>query len=105
MFDFPDITVAPETTYYIVCSINGGDANESYLWFFDIENKYDRGMAWFSGDSGETWFDLEDIPEFPQMDFCFITYWQKPKSTALNTLNLKLFGSFPILRILLHQLI
>jgi C1A family cysteine protease len=84
LFDFTDITVTPETTYYIVCSANGGMENESYLWLFDINNKYDRGIAWFSIDNGLTWFDLEEIPGFPEMDFCFITYWQKPKNRAIN---------------------
>lgn len=85
MFDFPDITVIPENTYYIVCSVNGGVTNESILWFFNINNQYERGIAWFSGDSGETWFDEENIPDWPQIDYCFITYNQEPpESTIIN---------------------
>ena len=98
LFDFPDITVTPETTYYIICSANGGEEFKAYLWYFDINNKYQRGMAWFSGDSGETWFDLEDVsPEFPKIDFCFITYWQKPKNRAINTPFINLIQNYQIL--------
>ena len=45
MFDFTDITVISEKTYYILCSINGGVSDESILWYFNINNQYDRGGA------------------------------------------------------------
>jgi hypothetical protein len=106
LFDFPDIAVTPETTYYIVCGANGGEELKAYCWFFDINNKYDRGIAWFSNNSGETWFDLEDItPEFPQIDFCFITYYQEPPEnkgfTILEQLLVRLIERFPIFKLLL----
>ena len=34
LFDFTDITVTPETTYFIVCNVNGGAGYQSYLWLF-----------------------------------------------------------------------
>jgi len=104
LFDFTDIAVTPETTYYIVCSVNGGEANHSYLWLFDINNKYERGIAWFSGDSGATWFDLENIPNWPQMDFCFITYWQKPRERTINTPFQNFLQSYSNIFLILRQL-
>jgi hypothetical protein len=80
MFDFDDIDVIPEKTYYIVCSANGGVMNHSYCWFFDVDNKYDRGLAWATDELG-VWGDLEDPgwdPLFVELDLCFITYFQEP---------------------------
>jgi len=108
LFDFTDITVTPETTYYILCSINGGTTNESILWFFNINNQYDRGGAWFSIDSGENWIDLEDhSPDFPQIDFCFITYYQKPKSKTINMplILQNLLIRFPLFEKILNQIL
>jgi hypothetical protein len=103
LFDFQDISVNPETTYYIVCSANGGLENETYCWFFDINNKYDRGISWWSLDAGSNWFDLENIPNWPRIDFCFITYWKKPPGNRaisepfLNYLQ-HYINMFPLLR-------
>ena len=76
MFDFDDITVIPEETYYIVCyASDGGATSNCYCWFFDVDNKYDRGIAWAIDDSGEIWTDLEDPgwgPDFVKIDLCFI---------------------------------
>ena len=94
MFDFDDITITSEETYYIVCYASGGVVQESYCWFFDVVNKYDRGIAWQSSDSGLTWHDLEGdgSSEFDQIDQCFITYYQKPpESTIINNYNIWLF--------------
>ena len=81
MFDFDDITVNPEETYYIICYADGGIVNHSYCWYFDFGNKYDRGIAWESQDSGLSWSDLEDPWNDPlniNVDQCFITYYQEP---------------------------
>ena len=81
MFDFDDITVIPEETYYIVCYASSGEVDLCYCWYFDVNNKYDRGIAWGSEDSGESWIDLENPgwdPDFVELDLCFITYYQEP---------------------------
>ena len=108
LFDFQDITVTPEDTYYIVCTADGGVENDSYCWLFDFNNSYDRGIAWASDDNGSTWVDMEDFfqdPNYMYIDFCFITYWQKPINRAVNTPFLNFLENhpnlFPILRYML----
>jgi hypothetical protein len=101
MFDFEDITVTPENTYYIICNGNGGDIRNASYWIGSDETLYTRGNAWESRDSGETWI------EFQSVDFCFITYWQKPLNSAINNPILNWLLShphmFPILQMLFHR--
>ncbi len=105
LFDFEDISVTPETSYYIICSGGGGDINNAYAWLFGINNTYERGIAYSSDDEGVTWHDLEDWGGWKEVDFCFITYWQKPRNRAVNTPFLNFLENhpnlFPILRHLL----
>ncbi|PNX49646.1 MAG: hypothetical protein BV457_00910 [Thermoplasmata archaeon M9B1D] len=118
LFDFDDIETTPEESYYIVCSADKGtfdpeDSNNTntFCWFFDVSNKYDRGIAFQSNDSGQTWPDLEnpfDDPEYVECDFTFITYFQKPpknKSTDINLFLQKIVQRFPILEKILKQII
>ena len=110
MFDFDDITIIPEETYYIICyASDGGDVNNTYCWFFDVANKYDRGIAYQSDDSGETWYDLEDIgegPEWEGIDLCFITYFQEPpKNKAINSPFLQFLENHPHMFPLLRQIL
>jgi hypothetical protein len=109
LFDFEDITVTPEETYYIVCSEGGGNETNNYCWLFAEDNKYERGIAWYTNDSGETWKDLEDPGGgWNQLDFTFITYFETPKDRSSNNFLLTILSehlnSFPLLRLLLHQL-
>ena len=110
MFDFDDITIIPEETYYIVCYASGGEPYKYYCWSFDVANEYDRGIAYQSDDSGETWDDLEDPPgwdpEFVELDLCFITYFQEPpKNKAINSPFLQFLENHPHLFPLLRQLL
>ncbi len=118
LFDFDDIEITPEESYYIVCSADKGtfdpeDSNNTntYCWFFDVGNKYNRGMAFQSNDSGQTWPDLEDYfddPEYTECDFTFITYYQKPpkiKTTDLCLFLQKIIQRFPIFEKILNQII
>ena len=83
-FDFPDITVIPEKTYYIVCRCNGGHDLHVYAWLYDKGNPYERGDTWGSIDSGISWYDLwSEYASDP--DFCFKTYGNK-KSKPNNPL-------------------
>ena len=108
LFDFPDITVTPENTYYIVCRATGGDATNAYCWLFDLNNSYDRGEAWISDDDDATWTTLWEWwnynPDWPEPDFCFKTYHSKFKDKPynMNMLFLRFLENhphmFPILR-------
>ena len=73
-FDLPDITVIPDNTYYIICHTSGGSIYDNYCWLLNINDVYPGGAAWESPDSGATWYLLDFPPEYPNLDFCFITY-------------------------------
>jgi len=64
-FDFPDIYVIPEETYYILVHYNIGD---NFGWGFSHNDDYDRGEAWLYT-SSQGWY--QDIN---YVDFCFKTY-------------------------------
>jgi len=108
MFNFDDITVIPEETYYIVCHASDGILDHCFCWFFDVGNKYDRGIAWAKDENG-TWSDLEDPgwdPFFVELDLCFITYYQEPpKNKEVHSLFITIIEKhsnlFPILNRLL----
>jgi hypothetical protein len=79
-FDFPDITVTPGNTYYIVCQQDHQD-NESYSgWLYGDpdypsypnhdEDPYPGGQAYKSTDGGITWTPQTVYAD----DFCFVTY-------------------------------
>ena len=72
-FDFTDMVLTPDDTYYIVVRANGGDVVNCYSWVFDINNPYERGEGWFSIDGGSNWY-LADTPDWPESDCCFKTY-------------------------------
>jgi hypothetical protein len=65
-FDFPDITVTIDDTYFIVLDKAPDTGDEGYVWFGTFFDLYSRGIAWFS--SGLSW------SEHPDEDLCFITY-------------------------------
>lgn len=72
-FDFPDITVEPEETYYIV--VRTASEEFQYHWLLSVnadEDRYERGSAWISEDSGDNWEDCDSFD--PYSDFCFKTY-------------------------------
>jgi hypothetical protein len=109
LFDFDDITVTPENTYYILCRGGGGENPNLYCWLYNSNNSYNRGIAWSSMDEGSTWNNLENNPDFlPQVDFCFKTYNSKPKTKPIifnsNLLGC-LFDRFPNIFRIIQQLL
>jgi len=109
LFDFKDISVTPENTYYIVCRSSGGSGSNIYCWFFNRYNSYDRGIAWMSINNGSTWDDLENYdPNYPQIDFCFKTFNSKSKTKPFifnsNILDC-LFERFPNTLKMIRQLL
>jgi len=73
LFDFDDITITPESTYFIVCSGDGGDATNAYCWLFSYNDTYTRGEAWNKATTGSSWVQWSGLE-----DFCFKTYFRKP---------------------------
>ena len=106
-FNFPEITVIPEETYYIVCRSDGGSGTDVYCWFYGSNNPYDRGDAWVSLDEGETW---GKIVNYNNPDFCFKTYSKNTRFRTFEMNNLFLIflekhpHIFPIFRQLLRLL-
>jgi len=108
LFDFDDITVTPEESYYLLFYANGGIENHGYCWCYDHDNKYNRGIAWIYNETTEKWYDLEDpqwIPGMIELDYTFITYFKEPKNKAINTPFLQFLENHPHLFPLLRQLL
>lgn len=78
-FDFPDIYVSPERTYYIVWSPSSSDWENCSFWgsFGSDTNEYDnyhRGSAWSYSSQGG-WSNW-GRPNSNGVDRCFKTYGQ-----------------------------
>lgn len=105
-FNFEDITVIPEETYYIVCRGSYGSSLNNYCWLFDVDDKYTRGEAWFSNHNGAIWITLwenyEYSPKWREPDYCFKTYFQQSKNKSILNPFLNWLHThpnlFPILR-------
>lgn len=69
MFDFPDITVEPDTTYYIVIPLpkNTNHVN-AIMWAGTVEDLYERGAFWYYDDK------VGWRPEYRYSDAAFATY-------------------------------
>ena len=70
-FNFPDITITPGETYYILLSTDGGDNIENFYSWAGSENpdSYPNGDVWIQWSSGqwEMWN--------PPIDSCFKTFF------------------------------
>jgi len=84
LFDFEDISITPESTYYIVCSGTAGNITNNYCWFFSKNDTYTRGNAWEQYYENP-WYRMNAIG-----DFCFKTYFRKPLDSSIPTNNVNL---------------
>jgi hypothetical protein len=113
MFDFPDINVTPENTYYIVCNGDGGIYPNNYAWYFQKDNAYTRGDAWYKHINESSWYTLHDyfikynVTKYPEPDYCFKTYTKKSKNIELieNAFFQRFLENHPNLFPLLRQLL
>jgi hypothetical protein len=71
-FDFPDINITTEETYYIILGTDNYQT-ECY-WGLGIDNPYTRGDSWWC-DKNNPWTLIEDYSKF--LDTCFRTYGYK----------------------------
>ncbi len=68
-YDFPDIVIEPEQTYYIICRFDN-DSIGGWLYASKYyEDPYPEGEAFVSINKGVTWIKSNNIN-----DFCFVTY-------------------------------
>lgn len=68
--DIPDITVCPNSTYYIVWKPNFDNKAISYYWWFD----YYRSPNLPENDAYKKGKEYRQGEEYPLNDFCFKTY-------------------------------
>jgi hypothetical protein len=89
LFDFEDISITPGSQYFIVCSGNAGGDNDSYCWFFAYNDRYTQGEGWVKQNATADWITINqwDSASFPEPDFCFKTYFQKPLDISVPINN------------------
>ena len=116
-FDFNDITVIPEETYYIVCYANDGELEGNcYCWLFGLNDTYTRGEAWYYNNTAGKWMTLWEAtgfdPEWIEPDLCFKTYFKNSKEKTIDRPFLNFLQSFfedhpnmfPLIQKLIQQL-
>ena len=81
-FDFPDLSVTPGSTYYIIVrgATSTGDSSSIY-WWYGYPNPYANGAAWYESISG--WNYLQDGIVY--CDYCFQTYGMSGGNNPPNT--------------------
>jgi hypothetical protein len=104
-FNFDDIIVTPEGTYYIVCIASDGAVENCYCWLFDIGDKYTRGEAWISLNSGGYWETLSESAGIEDPDFCFKTYFKESRDKSINKSILNLLKNYPNLFKIMEKLL
>ena len=88
-FDFTDLSVTPEQTYYIILSTTESTFNHNYAWSgIDSDaDKYLRGEAYFYSDYGGSW----DLYPGDFVDWAFKTYYpvnvEPPTVTTVDAIN------------------
>jgi len=69
-FDFTDIEVTPNQTYYVVCTSENTQDVNMYYWYFGIYNSYVNGCAWVYHNG----WKVLTAGGFPEMDLGFKTF-------------------------------
>jgi len=82
-FDFPDITVNVEETYYIVAETNSYLEYHWFLSFNEDIDYYEQGSGWFKNVTLGPYFINYDEFAIPYIDFCFKTYAYSGKQSDL----------------------
>jgi hypothetical protein len=77
-FDFPDLQVQVDNTYYLVCVGDAGTGGDPYYcWYYSDTNPYNRGMLHI--------FNYGDWHNVPSADCCFKTiYTNDPPNPPSN---------------------
>ena len=85
LFDFEDISITPDSSYFIVCSGNASNATNAHCWFYSNNSTYTRGAAWIKFDDYSGWMTLNETGY--GADFCFKTYFRKPLDISVPINN------------------
>ena len=79
-FDFGEMPVTPEETYYFVWNNQASEKDDHAVLAFYGNDVYTRGCSWLYVSEYDIWYsELYDI-----MDFCFITYGFNEERADLN---------------------
>jgi len=89
-FDFPDISVTPGNTYYIIVKSEGGMWTHCYNWGYSNTNSYSNGKFYKSSNRGSSW------SSFNSRDFCFKTYGESTGTSY--TLAVNVVGSGAVVK-------
>jgi len=92
-FDFNDLKVKTDSTYYIVVVSNDDDIYDYVGWGCHCGNPYPRGNAYWR-------FQTSDWEEDLNKDYCFQTYGTKTRVRDINNI----FVRFPFLYQLFQKL-
>jgi hypothetical protein len=88
--EFTDnVSVVPESMYYIICYLDDGDENNNIVWYRGTNTTYERGLAYNSEDNGSSW--IQNIDK----DFCFKTFGEVIKEGSIEILHLVGKANFP----------
>lgn len=88
-FDFPDIEVEIDETYYIIIHTNS-PPGESYRWLDDYnldDDSYERGKQWQSNDYGVTWICSESEGAYTDSTFRTYSYISIPDLDCTGFFN------------------
>lgn len=88
-FDFPDIEVEMDETYYIIIHTNS-PSGESYRWLDEYnldDDSYERGKQWQSNDYGVTWTCSESEGAYTDSTFRTYSYISIPDLDCTGFFN------------------
>ena len=71
-FDFEDIEVDSDETYYLFCDTESGDEDHYYLWYGTNLNPYELGVKYITTNNGISWIQK------PNDDCAFKTFGSGP---------------------------
>ena len=69
-----NLSVNPGLDYYIVLRSKLIISDEGIKWHYGLNDPYLIGDGYQSENQGESWYKLDNQPQYPGLDFCFKTY-------------------------------
>jgi hypothetical protein len=69
-----NLSVSPGINYFIILRSKLKISDEGIKWHYELNNPYMIGDGYQTENQGESWYKLENQPQYPGLDFCFKTY-------------------------------